>query len=36
MQGTTGNPKAATLSHFNVINNSYSMAKRMGFMAKVR
>uniref|UniRef100_A0A914Z375 Medium-chain acyl-CoA ligase ACSF2, mitochondrial n=1 Tax=Panagrolaimus superbus TaxID=310955 RepID=A0A914Z375_9BILA len=28
--GTTGNPKAATLSHHNLVNNSYFIGHRMG------
>lgn len=27
-QGTTGHPKAALLSHFNLINNSFEIGKR--------
>lgn len=27
--GTTGSPKGATLSHFNIINNSAFIAERM-------
>ncbi len=34
-QGTTGKPKAATLSHFNVVNNAIGMAERMGFTKEV-
>nr|XP_023677567.1 acyl-CoA synthetase family member 2, mitochondrial-like [Paramormyrops kingsleyae] len=29
--GTTGNPKGATLSHHNIINNSYFIGRRLGF-----
>uniref|UniRef100_A0AC35G0L8 Uncharacterized protein n=1 Tax=Panagrolaimus sp. PS1159 TaxID=55785 RepID=A0AC35G0L8_9BILA len=33
--GTTGNPKAATLSHHNLVNNSYFIGHRMG-LSKTR
>ncbi|KAM8729022.1 medium-chain acyl-CoA ligase ACSF2, mitochondrial [Acanthopagrus schlegelii] len=29
--GTTGAPKGATLSHFNIVNNAYTVGKRVGF-----
>jgi fatty-acyl-CoA synthase len=29
--GTTGNPKGATLSHHNILNNGYSVARTMNF-----
>lgn len=29
LQGTTGNPKASVASHFNIVNNSYNIAKRL-------
>ncbi|XP_062582917.1 medium-chain acyl-CoA ligase ACSF2, mitochondrial-like isoform X1 [Saccostrea cucullata] len=29
--GTTGNPKGATLSHHNIVNNSYFVAKRLNY-----
>lgn len=29
--GTTGYPKGATLSHHNIVNNSYFVGKRMGY-----
>ncbi|XP_035527420.1 medium-chain acyl-CoA ligase ACSF2, mitochondrial [Morone saxatilis] len=29
--GTTGAPKGATLSHFNIINNAYFVGKRVGY-----
>ncbi|XP_026207074.1 medium-chain acyl-CoA ligase ACSF2, mitochondrial isoform X1 [Anabas testudineus] len=29
--GTTGTPKGATLSHHNIVNNSYLIGKRMGY-----
>ncbi|XP_048773369.1 medium-chain acyl-CoA ligase ACSF2, mitochondrial-like [Ostrea edulis] len=29
--GTTGNPKGATLSHHNIVNNSYFIAKRLNY-----
>lgn len=28
--GTTGSPKGATLSHFNIVNNAYFIGRRMG------
>lgn len=31
MQGTTGTPKGATLSHHNIINNSYYIGLRLGY-----
>jgi acyl-CoA synthetase (AMP-forming)/AMP-acid ligase II len=31
VQGTTGMPKAATLSHFNLVNNSRLYGERVGF-----
>lgn len=30
-QGTTGSPKAATLSHHNIVNNAYFGGLRVGF-----
>lgn len=32
--GTTGQPKAATANHFNMVNNSYSIAKRIELNTK--
>lgn len=32
--GTTGNPKAAELSHFNLVNNGADIAERLEFVAK--
>ncbi|XP_065174322.1 medium-chain acyl-CoA ligase ACSF2, mitochondrial-like [Atheta coriaria] len=32
--GSTGNPKAALLSHHNVVNNSYSIGRRFGMHEK--
>ncbi|KAL1139665.1 hypothetical protein AAG570_006643 [Ranatra chinensis] len=32
--GTTGRPKAAVLSHFNIVNNSYFFGKRLGLHKK--
>uniref|UniRef100_A0A915IP81 Medium-chain acyl-CoA ligase ACSF2, mitochondrial n=1 Tax=Romanomermis culicivorax TaxID=13658 RepID=A0A915IP81_ROMCU len=29
--GTTGRPKGATLSHFNIVNNAYFIGKRMNY-----
>lgn len=29
--GTTGLPKAATLSHFNILNNGYAVGKRLRY-----
>ena len=34
--GTTGHPKGATLSHFNVVNNGYFVGQAMGFSAEDR
>ena len=34
--GTTGSPKGATLSHFNIVNNARYCAEAMGFTAKDR
>uniref|UniRef100_A0A3Q3VKZ3 Medium-chain acyl-CoA ligase ACSF2, mitochondrial n=1 Tax=Mola mola TaxID=94237 RepID=A0A3Q3VKZ3_MOLML len=34
--GTTGVPKAATLSHFNIINNAHFIGKRLGYDWKTR
>ena len=34
--GTTGLPKGATLSHFNILNNAYSVGDAMKFTAKDR
>lgn len=34
--GTTGNPKAATLTHFNIVNNGYFTAKTQAFGAHDR
>ena len=31
MQGTTGNPKGATLTHHNLVNNAYLQGLRMGY-----
>uniref|UniRef100_A0A671Z078 Medium-chain acyl-CoA ligase ACSF2, mitochondrial n=1 Tax=Sparus aurata TaxID=8175 RepID=A0A671Z078_SPAAU len=33
--GTTGNPKGATLSHHNIVNNAYFAGLRMGFEWRV-
>uniref|UniRef100_A0A8K9XR31 Medium-chain acyl-CoA ligase ACSF2, mitochondrial n=1 Tax=Oncorhynchus mykiss TaxID=8022 RepID=A0A8K9XR31_ONCMY len=33
--GTTGNPKGATLSHHNIVNNAYFVGLRLGFNWKV-
>ena len=35
MKGTTGNPKGATLSHNNVVNNAYFVGLRLGYNEKV-
>ena len=32
--GTTGNPKGATLSHHNIVNNAYMIGLRMGYHEK--
>lgn len=34
-QGTTGNPKGATLSHHNIINNAYFFGLRMRYDIRV-
>ncbi len=34
--GTTGNPKGATLTHFNVVNNGYFVGAAMGFSERDR
>ncbi len=34
-QGTTGSPKGATLSHFNIVNNAYFVGLRMGYGSRV-
>ena len=34
--GTTGQPKAATLSHHNILNNAYFSAERMAFSSEDR
>lgn len=34
-QGTTGNPKGATLSHHNIVNNAYFLGLRMGYGLRV-
>jgi fatty-acyl-CoA synthase len=34
--GTTGSPKGATLSHFNILNNAYFVARAMKLAAKDR
>ncbi|MBV7255331.1 AMP-binding protein [Pacificimonas sp. WHA3] len=34
--GTTGNPKGATLTHFNIVNNGYFTAKTQAFGAEDR
>lgn len=35
-QGTTGNPKGATLSHYNIVNNSNLIGDRLRLRLKVR
>ena len=35
-QGTTGQPKAALLSHHNIVNNVLTFGRRLGFSEKVR
>jgi long-subunit acyl-CoA synthetase (AMP-forming) len=35
MQGTTGNPKGAVLSHHNIINNAMDTGYRIGYQKKV-
>lgn len=35
-QGTTGNPKGATLSHYNIVNNSNLIGDRLKMHLKVR
>lgn len=35
-QGTTGSPKGATLSHYNIVNNSNLLGKRLKLHLKVR
>ena len=35
-QGTTGFPKGATLSHHNIVNNSYSVGRRLDYHTRVR
>ncbi|XP_070846535.1 medium-chain acyl-CoA ligase ACSF2, mitochondrial [Chaetodon trifascialis] len=32
--GTTGSPKGATLSHFNIVNNAFFIGKRVGYTWK--
>ena len=34
--GTTGSPKGATLTHFNILNNGYQVAQGMGFTSEDR
>jgi long-subunit acyl-CoA synthetase (AMP-forming) len=34
-QGTTGSPKAAVLSHSNIVNNSMILGRRLGTNLKV-
>ncbi|XP_047199886.1 medium-chain acyl-CoA ligase ACSF2, mitochondrial [Hippoglossus stenolepis] len=34
--GTTGSPKAAVLSHHNIVNNAYFMGLRMGYASRPR
>ncbi|KZS12301.1 Long-chain fatty acid transport protein 6 [Daphnia magna] len=34
--GTTGNPKGATLSHYNIVNNSYFVGLRLGYDKKLQ
>ena len=34
--GTTGLPKGATLTHYNIVNNGYFVARRMNFTAQDR
>lgn len=34
-QGTTGNPKGATLSHYNIVNNSNMIGERLRLHLKV-
>lgn len=34
--GTTGNPKGATLTHHNILNNAYFFGRRLDLKAKVR
>lgn len=36
LQGTTGNPKGATLTHHNVVNNGQFVGQRLGYGLKVR
>lgn len=33
--GTTGNPKGATLTHHNVVNDAYFAGLRFGYSAEV-
>lgn len=35
-QGTTGSPKGATLSHYNIVNNSNMIGERLRLHQKVR
>lgn len=35
-QGTTGSPKGATLSHYNIVNNSNMIGHRLKMHEKVR
>ena len=35
-QGTTGRPKGATLSHYNIVNNSNLIGERLRMHLKVR
>ncbi len=34
-QGTTGAPKGATLTHFNIVNNAYFVGRRVGYHWRV-
>lgn len=34
--GTTGNPKGATLTHHNVVNNAFLGGRRLGYADQVR
>lgn len=35
IQGTTGSPKGAVLSHHNIVNNAYFLGLRMGYPSRV-
>lgn len=35
LQGTTGLPKGATLTHHNIVNNAYFVGIRAGYHEKV-